>query len=264
MGEGSPGAKARRPGVLEPLDTAIDVETPERVRFSFRLAGPAQRAVAYLIDALVRGAVLLAIWFVAGALGLFGSDGVGGAGMGLILLALFVVEWGYYVFCERFMNGASVGKRALDLRVVRSDGLPIGFAESVLRNLLRAADFLPFGYAVGVLVAAVDPRFRRLGDLAAGTMVVVERLEPVFPAVVITPPVEPRELESIPQRPPLSQDELEAIELFLRRSSSLNPFRGQELAALVAPVFERRMELRHRDPARLLSLLYHRARRSPS
>jgi len=249
---------------METLDTSIDLETPERVRFSFRLAGPAQRAVAYFIDVLVRVAVLFALWFVAGFLGLFGTDGIGGAGMGLVLLGLFLVEWGYYVVCERFMNGASLGKRALELRVVRSDGLPIGFAESVLRNLLRAADFLPFGYAIGVVVAAIDPRFRRLGDLAAGTMVVVERRQPVFPAVVIRPPVEPRELEAIPQRPPLSQEELEAIELFLRRSTSLNPARGQELAELVAPVFERRMQLRHRDATRLLALLYQRARRSPA
>lgn len=245
---------------MRTLDTSIDLETPERVRFSFRLAGPAQRAVAYLIDLVVRAAVLFALWFVAGVLGIFGGGGLGGAGMGLILLALFAVEWGYYVFCERLMNGSSLGKKALDLRVVRSDGLPIGFAESVLRNLLRAADFLPFGYAVGVLVAAVDPRFRRLGDLAAGTMVVVERRQPVFPAVVIKPPVQPRELEVIPQRPLLSQEELEAIELFLRRSSNLNPSREQELAELVAPVFARRMQLGHRDPARLLALLYQRAR----
>jgi hypothetical protein len=176
------------------------------------------------------------------------------------LLALFVVEWGYYVACERFMNGASIGKRVLHLRVVRSDGLPIGFPESLLRNLLRAADFLPFGYALGVLVAFVDPRFRRLGDLAASTMVVVERRQPVLPAVVIRPAVQARELEAIPLKPPLRQDELEAIELFLRRASELNVSREQELAELVAPVFARRMQLGYRNAARLLALLYHRAR----
>jgi uncharacterized RDD family membrane protein YckC len=239
------------------LDTAIDVETPERVRFSFRLAGPAQRAAAYLIDVIVRGAVLMAVWFIAG---LFGVIGGGGVGMGLALLALFVVEWGYYVACERLMNGASIGKRALHLRVVRSDGLPIGFPESLLRNLLRAADFMPFGYALGVLVAFVDPRFRRLGDLAASTMVVVERRQPVLPAVEIKPAVQARELEAIPLKPPLRQDEIEAIELFLRRASELNVSREQELAELVAPVFARRMQLGYRNAARLLALLYYRAR----
>jgi uncharacterized RDD family membrane protein YckC len=249
-----------RPG--DALDTAIDVETPERVRFSFRLAGPAQRAAAYLIDVLVRAAVLMALWMIAGAFGLVSDDGAMGVGVGIGLLAMFLVEWGYYVACERWMNGASIGKKALHLRVVRSDGLPIGFAESLLRNLLRAADFLPFGYALGVLVAAIDPRFRRLGDLAASTMVVVERRQPVLPAVEIKPAVQPRELEAIPQKPPLSQEELEAIELFLRRAGELNVSREQELAELVAPVFARRMHLGYRNAARLLALLYHRARGS--
>ena len=244
------------------LDTAIDVETPERVRFSFRLAGPAQRAAAYFVDLLVRGAVFMVFAMVAGVTGVF--EGVSGAGVGLLLLAAFVIEWGYYVLCERLMNGRSIGKRVLQLRVVRSDGLPIGFAESLLRNLLRAADFLPFGYALGVLVSVVDPRFRRLGDLAASTMVVVERRSPVLPAVEIKPPVEPRELEAVPLKPLVNQDELEAIELFLRRSPELNPSREQELAELVAPVFARRMQLGYRNAARLLALIYHRARRSPA
>ena len=242
------------------LDTAIEVETPERVRFSFRLAGPAQRAAAYLVDLIVRGAVLTAFALVAGVSGLVG--GASGAGIGLTLLVLFVVEWGYYVLCERLMNGRSIGKRVLQLRVVRSDGLPIGFAESLLRNLLRAADFLPAGYALGVLVAAVDPRFRRLGDLAAGTMVVVERRQPVLPAVEIKPAVQPRELEAIPLKPPVNHDELEAIELFLRRAAELNVSREQELAELVAPVFARRMQVGYRNAARLLALIYHRARGS--
>jgi uncharacterized RDD family membrane protein YckC len=242
------------------LDTSIDVETPERVRFSFRLAGPSQRAAAYLIDLLVRLAVLMAVSVGAAVLGLFSGGALGGAGMGLVMLAFFVIEWGYYVVCERVMNGRSIGKRVLHLRVVRSDGLPIGFTESVLRNLLRAADFLPFGYALGVLVTAIDPCFRRLGDLAASTMVVVERRQPVLPAVEIRPAVQPRELEAIPQKPPLNQDEVEAIELFLRRVPDLNLSRGQELAELVAPVFANRMQLGYRNATRLLALLYHRAR----
>jgi uncharacterized RDD family membrane protein YckC len=232
------------------------------VRFSFRLAGPAQRAAAYLIDHLVRAAVLTVFALFVGVSGAVVN--ASGAGMGLALLALFLVEWGYYVVCERFMNGRSIGKRMLELRVIRSDGLPIGFAESVLRNLLRAADFLPFGYAIGVLVASFDPRFRRLGDLAASTMVVVERRQAVLPAVEIRPPVQADELEAIPRKPPVSQEELEAIELFLRRSPELNVAREHELAELVAPVFARRMQLGYRNAARLLALVYHRARGTPS
>ena len=93
-------------------------------------------------------------------------------------------------------------------------------------------------------------------------MVVVERRQPVLPAVEIKPAVQPRELEAIPLKPPLNHDELEAIELFLRRSSELNVSREEELAELVAPVFARRMQLGYRNAARLLALIYHRARGS--
>ncbi|MBN1609214.1 MAG: RDD family protein [Polyangiaceae bacterium] len=242
------------------FDTTVEVETPERIRFAFRLAGPAQRAAAYGLDLLIRIAVLMAVMIAASLAGFFGPHALAGVGGGVMALALFFVEWGYYMLCEGLMNGQSLGKRALFLRVVRSDGLPIGFTESLLRNLLRAADFLPVGYALGLVVSWLDPRFRRLGDLAASTMVVSERKDRVLGPVVIRPPVQRSELEAIPMRPPLREDELDAIELFLRRAEALNPSREDELAELVAPVFARRMLLQYGRPSRLLGLLYHRAR----
>jgi hypothetical protein len=93
---------------------------------------------------------------------------------------------------------------------------------------------------------------------------VVERRQAVLRAVEIRPPVQTRELEAIPLKPPVNQEEIEAIELFLRRSPELNAAREQELAELVAPVFARRMQIGYRDPARLLALLYRRARGTPS
>jgi uncharacterized RDD family membrane protein YckC len=242
------------------LDTTVEVETPERIRFAFRLAGPAQRAAAYGLDLLIRVAILMFVAIAAGMAGFFGPHTLAGIGGGVMALALFVVEWGYFMLCEGLMNGRSLGKRALSLRVVRSDGLPIGFTESLLRNLLRAADFLPVGYALGLVVAWLDPRFRRLGDLAASTMVVSERKERVLGPVVIRPSVRPGELAAIPMRPPLREEELDAIEFFLRRVDALNPSREEELAELVAPVFARRMHVQYTRPSRLLGLLYHRAR----
>lgn len=249
----------RKQRSAEALDTTVFVETPERIRFAFQLAGPAQRSVAYLIDLLIRATAVTAVGFAAFVAGA-GSQALAGAGFGVLALAVFLLEWGYYVACEHWMNGQSIGKRALGLRVVRTDGLPLGFAESVIRNLLRAADFLPAGYALGALICAADARFRRLGDLAAATMVVIERKQDVLPAVQLEPPLRPGELDSIPMRPSLDEEELDAIELFLRRSKHLNPYRGEELAGMVAPVFARRMRLAYRDPARFLALLHHRAR----
>jgi hypothetical protein len=185
-----------------------------------------------------------------------------GLGVGLLLILFFVIEWGYFVLCELVMRGQSVGKRALGLRVVRSDGLPIGFGDSVLRNLLRGADFLPGLYGLAVLTMALDPKFRRLGDLAAGTLVVSERADEALPPIFLNPPAADDELRALPARVALNADELEAVELFLRRREHLNALRAEELADLVAPVFAKRMRLRYRDPVRFLALLYQRATRT--
>lgn len=256
MKEGAPAvlAEHRR----EPVDTVVDIETPERIRFACRLAGPAQRALAYLVDVLLRGAVVAGFLLIFSVLGAFGSV-LSGVGLGLILLAAFVLEWGYFVICEALMRGQSPGKRALGLRVVRGDGLPIGFGDSVLRNLLRAADFLPTFHALGALMMSLDPQFRRLGDLVAGTLVISERGEPVLPPIKISPEPTAAELARLPSRVPLSADELDAVEQFVRRSRELNPLRERELAEMVAPIFARRLALRYRDPVRFLALLYVRA-----
>jgi uncharacterized RDD family membrane protein YckC len=248
----------RRANDREPIDTVVDIDTPERIRFACRLAGPAQRAAAFLIDLLIRGAIFAVMVLLLGAFG-FAGHGLFGLGLGLVLVVAFVVEWGYFVVCEMTMQGQSVGKRILFLRVVRSDGLPVGFGDSVLRNLLRAADFLPNFYALGALVMCSDPKFRRLGDLAAGTLVISERAELVLPAISVKPPPEPKELSQLPKQIPLSPEELETLELFLRRGRELNPLREHELAEMVAPVFARRMNVRYRDPTRFLAVLYARA-----
>ncbi len=246
----------------DPVDTVAEIDTPERIRFSCRLAGPAQRASAYLIDLLIRAGVLSVVTSLLLAFGVNGGSTLSGVGTGLLIVAVFALEWGYYVVSELTLNGQSLGKRALGLRVVRSDGLPIGLGDSVLRNLLRAADFLPSGYALGALCMGVDPRFRRLGDLVAGTLVVSERGEKVLPAIVIEPPATPAELSALPARVQLNAEELEAVEMFLRRRKELNAHREEELADLVAPLFAQRMKLRYRDSSRFLALLYHRATRT--
>lgn len=256
--------RPRETSATPPLDTTVDVETPERVRFSFKLAGPIERTLAYIIDLLVRATIVMVVGMVAALTSLLGPQGLSGVGGGLMALFLFLVEWAYYVVFEHLTNGQSPGKRAFGLRVVRIDGLPIGFGESLLRNLIRGADFLPMGYLLGGVVSTFDRRFRRLGDLAAGTMVVVERRQAVLPRVGISPPVTPDELLDIPLRPDLSADELAAIELFLRRQETLNPAREEELAELLAPLLARRMAVHYRNPSRFLGLLYTRLRGADS
>jgi uncharacterized RDD family membrane protein YckC len=240
------------------LDNTTEVETPERIRFRYRAAGPVRRSFAYLLDAIIRAGILMGIGIIVALVTAIKADDLSQASQGVMLVVIFALEWGYYVTFETLWNGGSPGKRAFGLRVVKEGGFPVGFVDSVLRNLLRAADFLPFGYVLGLTVMVGDNRFRRLGDRVAGTMVVVEDRVRVGESLKLNPPPAPGELEALPARPPLSADELEALELFLRRQD-LSPPRRLELAEMTARIFARRMGVLTGDPVRFLALVYERA-----
>jgi uncharacterized RDD family membrane protein YckC len=248
----------------EPLDTTTEIETPEHVRFRYHVAGPAKRALAYLIDGLIRAGIVLVVYLVLAAAGAASKGTLTGYSQGFMALVLFGIEWFYYVFFETLWSGRTPGKRALDLRVVTESGHPLRFFDSLLRNLVRAADLLPgIGivgvYGIGLTVMGRDARFRRLGDLAAGTIVVTEDRGGVAGPLRLDPPPSPAELRGLPQRLPLTGDELDAIELFLRRQGKLSTAREDELAEMVAPVFARRIGVRYKDATRFLAVLHHRA-----
>jgi hypothetical protein len=144
--------------------------------------------------------------------------------------------------------------------VIKEGGHPINFTDAMLRNLLRAADFLPSGYALGVVVMGLDPRFRRLGDLVAGTMVVVEERSHVATTMQLRPPPTAQELAAMPAAARLLPDEREALDLFVRRLERLGPARADELAELVLPRFADRLPASaSQSPARSLALLHLRA-----
>jgi uncharacterized RDD family membrane protein YckC len=249
-----PRARTQRP-----IDTDTEVATPEYVRFRYRTAGPMRRALAYTVDFIVRIMVGLVVLFGLVLSGVLSANEVTDAASGMALVIFFALEWGYFVLFETLWDGRTPGKQALGLRVVKEGGYPIRFVDSVLRNLLRAADILPKWYSVGAVAMAGDRRFRRLGDRVAGTMVIVEERRQVAAPVLIHPPPTPEEIESFAQRPRLSVVELEALELFLRRRNTLGPAREHELAEMIAPSYSKRLGLRYRDPSRFLALLYRRA-----
>ncbi|MBL9027163.1 MAG: RDD family protein [Myxococcales bacterium] len=261
-----------KPRSEKPLDTTTEVETPEHVRFRYQVSGPGRRLLAYVIDLLVRGGVVLAFAILASVAGF---AGIGDASTGVLLVIWFLIEWFYYVFWELVWSGRTPGKRALSLRVLSDTGHPLRFGQSFLRNLLRAVDFWPTWhvgqglevptYVVAAVAMGRDARFRRLGDLAAGTMVVVEERVFVERPLVILPPPSAQELSSLPQRIPLSGEELEALELFLRRADRLPPGRIRELAELVAPIFGARIGIGAiRDPFRFLQVVFARTRGIPA
>jgi uncharacterized RDD family membrane protein YckC len=239
------------------LDTTAQVETPEHIRFDYPLAGPMRRTVAYLIDLLIRVAVMVVIVIVMALVNV--ATGIDGMSMGALMVFYFALDWFYYVLFETLWSGRSPGKRALKLRVVGQDGRSLTVLDSVLRNLLRAADFLPFGYAIGLVVMGVDPMFRRFGDLVAGTVVVIEEPGRISERLHLHPPPTPEEYAQLPARPDLSREEIEAIELLLRRRGTLAPMRELELAQMIAPLLAARIQARYHDPVRFLGLVYARA-----
>jgi len=216
------------------------LEIPENVRLGFRLAGPGTRLGAYLLDLSIRSAALYAIVVVLSiALLPFAATGLP---TGVYLVVAFLLEWGYGCFFETWWNGQTPGKRAFRLRVIKTEGYAIGFYEAMIRNLLRAADFVPLFYAAGFLTAMGNPRLQRIGDLVAGTMVVRERK-----------PVLGGELEGISDYPPLppeafrhryrpSEKTLEVIESLFRRRVDLAPARLDEIASILAEPLGKRLD----------------------
>lgn len=154
------------------------ITTPENVEFEFELAGVGIRAVAWLLDAAVLGVVLTTVLCGLAML----TSLLGGFAEALIYISVFVIQFGYATLLEWRWRGQTIGKRIVGLRVLSSRGVPIDFTASVIRNLVRIVDSLPFFYLVGGISALASGR--RLGDLAAETIVVREREAPKPSAVV--------------------------------------------------------------------------------
>ncbi len=147
------------------------VRTPENVTFEFEPAGLASRFAAWLVDIAVLGIGSMAIMLaVSLSFPLSGPFSMAAAGV-----AVFAFIWGYHVYFEYARGGATVGKRLLGIQVISDDGLPLDFWQAMVRNLLRAVDFLSPVYFLGASAAFLDRWNRRLGDLAAGTIVVRKR-----------------------------------------------------------------------------------------
>lgn len=175
---------------VDPLRHEYTIETPENVTFGYDVADIGSRFIATLIDSIVLllllGLVDVLLVFAIVALGGealldngLEADIGWGAGLAIALLVLlqFAIFWGYYMVFELVWNGQSPGKRLVGTRVVRTDGDPPGFFDVAVRNLVRIIDFLPTAYAVGLVTMFLNPQARRLGDFAAGTLVVRERAE---------------------------------------------------------------------------------------
>jgi uncharacterized RDD family membrane protein YckC len=209
------------------LDTLSLHETAEGALLKLRPAGAPVRALAWSIDTLIRGVLLVLLGLLAGL--------VGDLGVGFYLIAIFLLDWFYNVLFE-VLRGATPGKRRLGLRVVNDNGTPVTWSASLLRNLLRVVDFLPLGYGFGLLWMLFHPQAKRLGDLAAGTLVVYA--EPVTKQQLPA-------LDSLVPRPPpvlLDYRAQQAMVSFAERAAGLSDARCAELAELLRPLHGRQGE----------------------
>jgi len=155
----------------QPLpDTDLVVSTPERVSFDYQVAGLGTRGVAQVLDLLIVTGLLVAVVFVSAAAATYTQS----ATVGTLVFAFgaFVVVFGYFWISEALFSGQTLGKRAFRLRAVGDRGEPLTWVQAGIRNVVRIVDFLPYGYGVGIVVLFANGRGKRLGDLAAGTIVV--------------------------------------------------------------------------------------------
>jgi uncharacterized RDD family membrane protein YckC len=151
-------------------DTDLVVATPERVSFDYQVAGLGTRAIAQLLDLLIVGFLEIAVLFFGFAAGSVTNSGtVSGL---IIIVGSFLVVFGYFWISEALWSGQTIGKKAFRLRAVGDRGEPLTFVQAGIRNVVRIVDFLPYGYGVGMIVLFANGKGKRLGDLAAGTIVV--------------------------------------------------------------------------------------------
>lgn len=206
------------------LDTIRLVETPEGVALQLHPAGVMPRAAAWAVDLMIRvtATMLLLVLF-----GLLGQSGVG-----LSLLLMFAVYWLYPILFEVLRDGQTIGKRAIGLRVVHTNGTPVGWLASIVRNLMRTVDMLPVLYGFGALASLLDPQSRRLGDMVAGTLVIHAERAPPPVLLPMVPAVWPEQV--------LTSEEKAAIVAFAERGPRLTPERQAELADLLLPLTQHR------------------------
>jgi len=234
-----------------PIDTTVDIVTPENIAFHYHVAGPFRRFPAYAIDLVIRAALLVGLAIVANILSL----GIGQAAAAVWIIAEFVLSWFYGGLFETYWNGQTPGKRLMGIRVVSANGRPVNGYQAVLRNIMRTVDVGPmisaemFGgpavplipvFAVGLIVMASNRRFQRLGDVVCRTMVVVEDRPWLSGIAKIEDPRAYQLASFLPADLRVSRSMARALAHYAERRQYFAPSRRREVARHVAqPLLER-------------------------
>jgi len=215
-------------------DRQVDVETPEHVAIGYALADLGSRFTALLLDGLIILLGLLGIWLgMMGVWRMFGTaHPLTGVGLGITIFIGFLLTWGYFVFFEGLRDGQTPGKRWMGIRVVHDGGFPVTVRGAGVRNLIRFVDAQPFpSWVVGGITMMLHPQTKRLGDLAAGTVVVRDRTGQPIPEESARPTGDPL------GPPRLSDPEFAAVQMYVSRREELDPdVRGELALKLLARV----------------------------
>jgi len=225
--------------IIETEETLV-IETPERVPLAFALASIGNRFLAAAIDHFIQYfSIAVVVWIFLTAAGFGGSEQIGIVDeiqreapkwlIAIMIIVLFLLFAGYFIFFEWLWDGQTPGKRLLKLRVIREDGRPITLWEAIARNLLRVFDAVPGFllpiYSVGLIVIFLSNRDQRVGDIFAGTVVIRERTDeaPTF-AETFSNPIADAAFRRVQKRTDftanvssLTAPEIEVVESFLRR-----------------------------------------------
>src|SRR2546427_6787080 len=245
-------------GPLRPADwlrQQHQVETPEHVERRLELAGVGSRTAAVALDSLILNAVLLLTAIVLSSI--FSLDSVaGGWASALLILLFYFAQILYFVLLEGFWGGRTIGKRALGIRVVMDTGRAVTLGAVAVRNLLRVIDFLfPLApFIPGILLVLLTKSHKRLGDMAAGTIVVRDRpIDHALAAIAAAAAVE----EPVEAGPPdLTEDEFRLLDRFLARLADLAPEVQLRLAQEMAHRFEAKVPRRAGDAEQYLLELF--------
>lgn len=264
---------------FQPLDTTIGVVTPENIAFEYHLAGPFRRLPAYLIDLAVRWGVILVIGIVllvfGGAMSIMSSF-YGPLTEAIIVIAIFIINWFYGTIGEAYFNGRTIGKWMCGIRVIEVDGRPVSPRSALLRNLLRIADLAPVAAIntwdpeiapiyiiptgiVGLVSMMMTQRMQRLGDLAAGTMVVVDERKWQLPIAKVDDARVPALASYIPGDYLITRKMARTLATYVERRHFLTPPRRREVARNLSDLLIERFDFRRDiDPDLLLYALYYK------
>ncbi|HEU4417142.1 MAG TPA: RDD family protein [Candidatus Angelobacter sp.] len=236
----------------------LTIDTPEQVHLEFVLAGIGSRFMAIFLDFLIE---LLIYALLVGLSLLWISGGVFSASRSvwweaIVTLVIFCINWGYYAIFEAVWKGQTPGKRWAGIRVIKDSGRPINAFEAIARNLVRAVDFLPLFYGIGVITILLNAKNRRLGDYVAGTLVVHEASDREATLFFNTPATTEFILH---QAAGLTVLEAELIETFLARRLDIPPdvrrFNSQRIADMISARLKIPPESRPPDNENFLELM---------